>query len=273
MQIYVTDLSIPELSIYHSLSENRLRRYFEPEPGIFICESSKVIRRALDAGYEPLSILTSITDPDEEAEYVFSRCPDIPVYTAEENILKDITGFSLTEGILCAMRRRALPNVGEILSGKRYVAVLEDVENPTNVGAIFRSAAALGVEAVILTHGCADPLYRRAARVSMGTVFQIPWTFMGKDYDTAQILKDGGYTTVAMALSPEAVSVNDPKIKAADKLAVILGNECYGLKEDTISGSDIVAMIPMKHGVDSLNVAAASAVVFWELSVGKRSED
>ena len=268
MQIHVTDIGIPELTIYHSLSENRLRRYFEPEPGIFICESTKVIRRALDAGYEPLSILTSVTDPDKDAEYVLDRCTDIPVYTAAESVLKDITGFSLTEGILCAMRRKPLSEVSEILSGRKLVAVLEDVENPTNVGAIFRSAAALGIEAVVLTHGCSDPLYRRSARVSMGTVFQIPWTFADKDHDTVRVLKDEGYTTVAMALSPEAVSVDDPKIRSADKLAVILGNECYGLKPDTVSESDIVAMIPMRNGVDSLNVAAASAVVFWELSAG-----
>ena len=301
MQIQVTDLEIEELSIYRALNENQLRRYYEPDTGIFICESAKVIRRALEAGYEPLSILTSIHDPSrtgavcnsaddpadnssanfdeidplvdaisdntsDDVRYVFERCRDIPIYMAEEITLKALAGFSLTGGMLCAMHRKPLPSPQDILKSKDRIAVLEDVENPTNVGAIFRSAAALGMKAILLTHGCADPLYRRAARVSMGTVFQIPWTFIPKDSDSVKLLQSEGYTTVAMALSDDARSVSDPKIKSAEKLAVFLGNEGYGLKPETITESDIVAKIPMKEGIDSLNVAAASAVVFWEIS-------
>ncbi len=291
MQIQVTDLDIEELSIYRAFNENQLRRYYEPEPGIFICESAKVIRRALEAGYEPVSILTSIHDPsvyvrqgDSETayqddlsadpaptdsadiKYVFEKCRDIPVYMAEEITLKALAGFSLTGGIMCAMRRKHLPSLKELIMNKDNIAVLEDVENPTNVGAIFRSAAALGVGAILMTHGSADPLYRRAARVSMGTVFQIPWTYVPENADSVKLLKSEGYTTVAMALSDNALTVSDPAIKTALHKAVFLGNEGYGLKPDTISKCDIVAKIPMREGVDSLNVAAASAVVFWEMS-------
>ena len=267
MQIQeITDLGCPELEIYTSLHEPQLLRLNEPEPGVFICETAKVIKRALHAGYEPVSMLTSVTEFTGEVAFVQDKCSNIPIYTAQEDVLKGLVGYSLTDGMLCAMRRKPLPGTEDILDGKRVVAVLEDVENPINVGTIFRSAAALGIEAVVLTYDCADPLYRRSIRVSMGTVFQIPWIVMPIEADHIDILKEAGYTTVAMALSDEAVSIAHPDIKKADKLAIILGNEGYGLDKDTIRRSDHVAKIPMNPEVDSLNVAAAGAVVFWELT-------
>ena len=265
MFIKTADIDDKELSIYNALNENQLRRYNEPGPGLFVCESEKVIRRAFDAGYEPVSVLTSWDDTDRIGE-VFGGTADFPIYLADEEVIRTIGGFALTDGLLCAMRRKTLPGIEEIISGRNGIAVLEDIENPTNVGAIFRSAAALGVEAVLLTYGSSDPLYRRSARVSMGTVFQIPWTMCGGEVDVIAILKGAGFTTIAMALTDNAVSVGDSRIKAAPRKAVILGNEGYGLRPDTISGCDIVAKIPMSPGVDSLNVAAASAVVFWEIS-------
>lgn len=270
MLIQIENPEIPELDIYRQYNENQLRRFYEPEPGLFICESAKVILRALDAGYEPVSILTSLPDTDGETGLVFDRCEDIPIYRCAENALKGMSGSALTGGIMCAMRRKYLPEPSAIISGKKHIAVLEDVENPTNVGAIFRSAAALGIEAVILTHGCADPLYRRAARVSMGTVFQIPWTLTGENADVVSFFKEAGFSTVAMALSDNSVSISDPVIYSNEKLAVFLGNEGYGLRDDTVSRCDIVARIPMNPGIDSLNVAAASAVAFWELTRGDR---
>ncbi len=263
--IEITDLEKPELAIYRERSEIQLLRMNEPAPGIFMGESAKVIRRALDAGYEPISVLTSIDDPNEEVQEIFALCKSVPIYYGSDAILREIAGYALTGGILSAMRRKPLPDVSDVIRNKRLIAVLENVQNPTNVGSIFRSAAAMGVEAVILTSDSSDPLYRRAERVSMGTVFQIDWTIIDKEVDYVSFLNEEGFATVAMALSDDSVSISDPRIKAEEKLAVILGNEGYGLRADTIQRSSYTAKIPMKPGVDSLNVGAASAVMFWEL--------
>ena len=267
--IPITDFSAPELDIYARLNENQLFRYYEPEPGLFIAESPKVIERALNAGYEPVSFLVEKKHIEGEAKDVLARCSGIPVYTAESDILTQLTGFQLTRGALCAMRRRALPSLTEICSGARRIAILEQVMNPTNIGAIFRSAAALNMDAVILTPGCSDPLYRRASRVSMGTVFQIPWTVADNwPQPVMSQLKQLGFKTAAMALSDNSVSIDDEQLMSEEKLAIILGTEGDGLAETTIADCDYTVKIPMTHGVDSLNVAAASAVVFWQL--GKR---
>ena len=267
--IPITDFSAPELDIYARLNENQLFRYYEPEPGLFIAESPKVIERALNAGYEPVSFLVEKKHIEGEAKDVLARCSGIPVYTAESDILTQLTGFQLTRGALCAMRRRALPSLTEICSGARRIAILEQVMNPTNIGAIFRSAAALNMDAVILTPGCSDPLYRRASRVSMGTVFQIPWTIADNWPQLVMSqLKQLGFKTAAMALSDNSVSIDDTRLLAEEKLAIILGTEGDGLAETTIADCDYTVKIPMTHGVDSLNVAAASAVAFWQL--GKR---
>ena len=267
--IPITDFSAPELDIYARLNENQLFRYYEPEPGLFIAESPKVIERALNAGYEPVSFLVEKKHIEGEAKDVLARCSGIPVYTAESDILTHLTGFQLTRGALCAMRRRALPSLTEICSGARRIAILEQVMNPTNIGAIFRSAAALNMDAVILTPGCSDPLYRRASRVSMGTVFQIPWTIADNwPQPVMSQLKQLGFKTAAMALSDNSVSIDDTRLLAEEKLAIILGTEGDGLAETTIADCDYTVKIPMTHGVDSLNVAAASAVAFWQL--GKR---
>lgn len=257
----LTDISVPELEIYARLNEAQLLHYFEPEQGIFIAESPKVIERALNAGYKPISMLMEQRHIEGEAKEIIARC-DVPVYTADEEILTQITGFRLTRGALCAMRRNSLPAVEDICRGARRIAVLENVVNPTNVGAIFRSAAALGMDAVLLTEGCSDPLYRRAARVSMGTVFQVRWTYFDGNMDTLRRL---GFATAAMALDDNSVSISDPKLAAEKRLAIVLGTEGDGLAERTISDCDYTVKIPMSHGVDSLNVAAASAVAFWEL--------
>ena len=267
--IEITDFLAPELDIYARLNEAQLLHYFEPEEGIFIAESPKVIERALDAGYEPISMLMEKRHLDGEAKDIIARC-DVPVYTADEAILTGITGYKLTRGALCAMRRKPLPAVEDICDGARRIAVLENVMNPTNVGAIFRSAAALGMDAVLLTPACCDPLYRRSVRVSMGTVFQVPWTRIGENAaDWPQkgldILKKHGFKTAALALNDHAVSIDDPALMKAEKLALILGTEGDGLCEKTIADCDFCAIIPMSHGVDSLNVAAASAVAFWQL--------
>ncbi len=264
--IEVTDLNLPELQIYHQLSENQLYHINEPDLGIFIAESPKVIGRALYAGYEPISLLLEKDQTEKEAEEIVDRCiNDLPIYIAESSVLTKITGFHLTRGVLCAMRRKELPSVAEIVHDARRIAVLENVTNPTNLGAIVRSAAALGMDAVLFTSGCTDPLYRRAARVSMGTVFQIPWTYLpeGKEIET---LKDLGFKTVAMALRNDTKDINDNELKTADKLAIFLGAEGDGLLPETISACDYCVKIPMAHGVDSLNVAACSAVAFWELA-------
>lgn len=264
--IPITDFSAPELDIYARLNENQLFRYYEPEPGLFIAESPKVIERALNAGYEPVSFLVEKKHIEGEAKDVLARCSGIPVYTAESDILTQLTGFQLTRGALCAMRRRALPSLTEICSGARRIAILEQVMNPTNIGAIFRSAAALNMDAVILTPGCSDPLYRRASRVSMGTVFQIPWTVADNwPQPVMSQLKQLGFKTAAMALSDNSVSIDDARLLSEEKLAIILGTEGDGLAETTIADCDYTVKIPMTHGVDSLNVAAASAVAFWQL--------
>ena len=268
--ITITDFSKPELAVYSSLTEARLHHYYEPEEGIFIAESPKVIERALDAGYIPISLLLERKHIEGQAKEIIARCPDIPVYTAEFDVLTKLTGFQLTRGVLCAMRRKKLPDIAEVCKEARRIAVLENVMNPTNVGAIFRSAAALGMDLVLLTPACSDPLYRRSIRVSMGTVFQIPWTYIGSEkspwpQDGISLLKSMGFKTAAMALSEQAVNIDNPQLMAEEKLAVILGTEGNGLSAATIADCDYTVCIPMAHGVDSLNVAAASAVAFWQL--------
>ena len=264
--IEITDLSAPELDVYARLTEAQLLNRFEPAKGMFIAESPKVIHRALDGGCQPVSLLMERKDIDGSAREILARCPEIPVYTADESVLCQLTGYHLTRGGLCAMRRPAKPSLEEICAKANRIVILENVQNPTNVGAIFRSAAALGMDAVLLTPGCSDPLYRRSARVSMGTVFQIPWTFTGAwpEEGMAQ-LKALGFKTAALALSDRSVSIDDPALMAEEKLALLLGSEGDGLTDQTIASCDYTVKIPMYHGVDSLNVAAASAVAFWQL--------
>lgn len=272
--IEITDFDAPELDVYARLTEAQLLNKDHPEDGLFIAESPKVISRALDGGYEPVSFLVEKKQVLEDAETiaVLGKCGNVPVYTAEFEVLTKLTGFKLTRGMLCAMKRRRLPGLQEICNGCDRIAVLENVMNPTNVGAIFRSAAALHMDAVILTGGCSNPLYRRASRVSMGTVFQIPWTFVNNSViwpeEGMKILRELGFKTAAMALKEDSASIDDPELMKEDKLAVILGTEGDGLAPETIADCDYTVMIPMSHGVDSLNVAAASAVAFWQL--GKR---
>ena len=272
--IEITDFDAPELDVYARLTEAQLLNKDHLEDGLFIAESPKVISRALDGGYEPVSVLVEKKQVLEDAETiaVLGKCGNVPVYTAEFEVLTKLTGFKLTRGMLCAMKRRRLPDLQEICNGCDRIAVLENVMNPTNVGAIFRSAAALHLDAVILTGGCSNPLYRRASRVSMGTVFQIPWTFVDNSViwpeEGMKILRELGFKTAAMALKEDSVSIDDPELMKEDKLAVILGTEGDGLAPETIADCDYTVMIPMSHGVDSLNVAAASAVAFWQL--GKR---
>lgn len=267
--IEITDFAAPELNIYARYSEVQLLRINEPNPGIFIAESPKVVERALDAGYEPISMLVEHKHIETQAKELIARCGNIPVYTAEYDVLTKLTGFALTRGMLCAMTRRTLPTVEEVCSNARQIAVLENVVNPTNVGAIFRSAAALHMDAVLLTSGCSNPLYRRAMRVSMGTVFQVPWTiFPEKEKwpeDGMATLQRLGFKTAAMALRNDTVNIDDPGLMSEEKLAIVLGTEGDGLCEDTIANCDYTVKISMAHGVDSLNVAAASAVAFWQL--------
>ena len=270
--IEITDFSAPELDAYARLTENQLVNREHPEQGMFIAESPIVIERALNAGCVPVSFLLEKKHIEAQAREILARCPDVPVYTAEFDVLTNLTGFKLTRGALCAMRRPKLPSVEEICAGARRIAVLENVMNPTNVGAIFRSAAALGMDAVLLTPACSDPLYRRAIRVSMGTVFQVPWTYLGSEADQwpqpgIQILREFGFKTAAMALSDESVSIRDPRLGKEEKLAIVLGTEGDGLSAQTIADCDYTVRIPMTHGVDSLNVAAASAVAFWQLQI------
>ena len=261
--IELTDFSAPELDVYARLTEAQLLNRHNLKEGLFIAESPKVIDRALNAGCVPVSILVEKSHLRGESLEVILRCGDIPVYTAHFDVLTQLTGYQLTRGMLCAMRRPALPAVGEVLRSARRVAVLEDVMNPTNLGAIFRSAAALGMDAVLLTPACSNPLYRRSARVSMGTVFQVPWTYLDENWlDT---LREAGFKTCAMALRDDSYSVDDPALRKVERLAVVLGTEGDGLADSTIAGCDYTVKIPMYHGVDSLNVAAASAVAFWEL--------
>lgn len=304
--IEIKDLDAPELQIYYNLNEAQLFHYFEPKPGIFIAESPKVIKRALDAGCVPMSFLMEKKHVKTQAKEILARCEklqsqdikqtdkmeaengnssmaaehdipvctaecEIPVYIAEIEVLAKITGYQLTRGMLCAMYRPTLPSVEQICKNARRVAILENVVNPTNVGAIFRSAAALGMDAVLLTSACAGPLYRRASRVSMGTVFQIPWTYFDKNAcwpdGAMDVLHKLGYKTAAMALRDDSVSIDDEKMMAEEKLAIVLGTEGDGLADHTIADCDYTVKIPMTHGVDSLNVAAASAVAFWQLGM------
>jgi tRNA G18 (ribose-2'-O)-methylase SpoU len=268
--IEITDFAAPQLDIYARLTENQLLNRHEPEKGIFIAESPKVIERALAAGCRPVSFLVEHRHIETQAKELIERCGDIPVYTAEFDVLTQLTGYQLTRGMLCAMYRPKLPTIEEVCAGARRIAVLENVENPTNIGAIFRSAAALNMDAVLLTNGCSNPLYRRAIRVSMGTVFQIPWTFFDKQTewpkDGVARLHELGFRTAAMALSDNSVCIDDEKLMNEPKLAIVLGTEGDGLADGTISDCDYTVRIPMSHGVDSLNVAAASAVAFWQLS-------
>ena len=274
--IKITDFSDPHLDVYARYTENQLLNRHEPEKGIFIAESPKVIERALDAGCVPISFLMEEKHVEGEGRELIRRCSRIPVYAAEFSVLTRLTGFALTRGMLCAMYRPPLPSVQEVCRGKKRIAVLERVVNPTNVGAIFRSAAALGMEGVLLTAGCSNPLYRRAIRVSMGTVFQIPWTFLEEaSWPEEGILKlrAMGFKTAAMALKEDSVRMDDPVLKNEERLAVILGTEGDGLAGDTLADCDYTVRIPMFHGVDSLNVAAASAVAFWELGLGKEKKE
>ena len=261
--IEITDFSAPELDIYARKTENQLLNREHPEDGIFIAESPKVVERALDAGYEPVSVLVERRHIEGEARELLARCGDIPIYTAEFDVLTLLTGFQLTRGVLCAMRRRALPGLEELLDGCTRIAVLENVMNPTNVGAIFRSAAALGMDAVLLTPCSSNPLYRRSIRVSMGTVFQVPWTFAPENWQAQ--LKRLGFATAALALRDDTLSIRDQRLSQAPKLALVLGTEGDGLADGTIANCDYTVKIPMSHGVDSLNVAAASAVAFFQL--------
>lgn len=267
--IRISDFAAPELDVYARLREIQLLNRREPEKGIFIAESPRVIERALDAGCVPLSFLAEERYVEKEAKELLARCGNIPVYAAEVDVLVQITGYKLTRGMLCAMRRPPLRTVEEICRNARRIAVLENIVNPTNVGAVFRSAAALNMDAVLLTPDCSDPLYRRSIRVSMGTVFQIPWTWLdGKNAwpeDGMTLLRKMGFRTVAMALTEDSVSIDDPGLLCEERLAVILGTEGDGLADETIADCDYRVRIPMAHGVDSLNVAAASAVAFWEL--------
>jgi len=270
MIINIKDFNDKELDVYARLTENQLLNRHEPEKGIFIAESPKVIERALDAGCTPLSLLLEYKHVEGQAKDIISRCGDIPVFTASFDVLSNLTGFNLTRGALCAMRRPALPTVEEVCKGARRIAILENVMNPTNVGAIFRSAAALNMDAVLLTDASSNPLYRRAIRVSMGTVFQIPWTFLDTKSEEpgayVNTLHDLGFKVAAMALKEDSVNIDNPSLMAEDKLAIVLGTEGDGLCDSTIDGCDYTVCVPMSHGVDSLNVAAASAVAFWQLS-------
>lgn len=268
--IEITDFSAPELDVYARLTEAQLLNRFEPAKGMFIAESPKVIHRALDGGYEPVSLLMERKDITGAAREVIARCPGIPVYTADEELLCNLTGYHLTRGVLCAMRRPAPHTAEELCRNAHRVAVLEGIVDSTNIGAIFRGAAALGMDAVLLSPSCCDPLCRRAVRVSMGTVFQVPWAVLGDspaDWPEGGMarLHAMGFKTAAMALDNRAVSIDDPALHAEDKLAIVLGTEGDGLAHNTIAHCDYTVMIPMQHGVDSLNVAAAGAVAFWEL--------
>lgn len=274
-QIEIKDFHAPELDIYARWNEVQLLNRHEPEKGIFIAESPRVIERALDAGYIPISILTERRHLETQAREIICRCGEIPVYTAEFDLLSELTGFPLTRGMLCAMRRPGFLSVEQVCRGARRIAVLEHVMNPTNIGAIFRSAAALNMDGVLLTSDCSYPLYRRAIRVSMGTVFQIPWTYLDQSPLWPEmgigLLRELGFKTAAMALRNDTVDIRDPELNREERLAVVLGTEGDGLASTTIETCDYTICIPMAHGVDSLNVAAASAVAFWEL--GKRKEE
>ena len=265
--IEITDFLDPALDVYARLSENQLVNRDNPGEGLFIAESPKVIHRALDVGCVPVSFLVDDREMHGDAAPVLARCPETPIYTAPFEVLTQLTGFKLTRGLLCAMRRPGCASLESLLAGKRRIAVLENVMNPTNVGAIIRSAAALHMDAVLLTPGCSDPLYRRAIRVSMGTVFQVPWGWLPENWGAK--LHELGFKTAAMALKEDTLSIRDPRLHAEEKLAIVLGTEGDGLADATIEGCDFTVKIPMSHGVDSLNVAAASAVAFFQLGGGE----
>ena len=270
--IEITDLSAPELVPFTNTSELSLMKSTEYEHGIFIAESPKVIQTALKSGFTPISLLVERKYIYKQSDNIIKLCGNIPVYTASSEVLTELTGFKMTQGALCAMRRRALPLPASILAGAERIAVLEDVMNQTNIGAIFRSAAALGFDAVLLTPSCSDPLFRRSIRVSMGTVFQLPWAYLSSGApDYVKELHDLGFTCAAMALRNDNISINDARLKGEKKLAVIFGTEGNGLKSETIDACDYTIKIPMMHDVDSLNVAAASAVAFWELNKNYQS--
>lgn len=263
--IEISDFSAPELDVYARLTENQLLNRADPKNAMFVAESPLVIGRAMDAGCVPLSFLMEPKHIEGRGHEILARCADdVPVYTAPLEVLTQLTGFHLTRGMLCCMLRPALPALSELCAASRRVAVLENVMNPTNIGAIFRSAAALGMDAVLLTAAGSDPLYRRAARVSMGTVFQVPWTYLPEDADWQDVLYSYGFKTAAMALRDDSLSIADPRLREVEKLAVVLGTEGDGLASETIAACDYTVKIPMSHGVDSLNVAAASAVAFYQ---------
>ena len=275
--VEITDFHAPELDIYARLTETQLRSSHGIENSLFIAESPHVIERALDAGCVPESLLMlpKMLDGREKGQEILARCGDVPVYVAEEGCLKQLTGFPLTRGVLCAMRRPPLPNAEDLLKSSTRIVILEDVMNPTNLGAIFRSAAAMGMDAILLTPASTDPLYRRCIRVSMGTVFQIPWAWIGEELTDwpgpgMQLLREYGFRTAAMALRDESVSIDHPALLAEEKLAVVLGTEGDGLVDRTIADCDYTVKIPMAHGVDSLNVAAAGAVAFWQLGNARK---
>ena len=268
--VEISDFSASELDVYARLTENQLLCRADPQNALFIAESPKVIERALDAGYEPISLLMERKHIEGQAKEIIERCGNIPVFTSTLDVLTQLTGFPLTRGVLCAMRRKPLPDFREVIRNARRIAVLEDVMNPTNIGAIVRSAAALNMDAILFTPACCDPLYRRAVRVSMGTIFQIPWAYIGEspaDWPQAGMnrLRELGFRTAAMALRDDSVRMDDKALMAEEKLAIILGTEGDGLSGSTIADCDYTVRIPMSHGVDSLNVAAASAVAFWQL--------
>ncbi|MCR5416222.1 MAG: RNA methyltransferase [Pseudobutyrivibrio sp.] len=265
--IKIEDINDSRLDIFTKYNEAQLFHYFEPNGGAFIAETPEVIKRALNRGCEPMAFLVEEKAFDTQVVQALMADieDDVNIFVARLEVINKITGFNLTRGVLVACKRPDLPQVTELLEGSKKVAILEDVMNPTNVGAIFRSAAALGVDAIFLTKGSADPFYRRAARVAMGTVFQVPWTYFEKDSDYVKILHDQGYSVASMALKDNAISLSSPELKEPEKLAVVFGTESTGIKASTIAASDFVTIIPMHHGVDSLNVAAASAVTFWEL--------
>ena len=271
--IEIQNFSDPALDLYARLTENQLLNRADPENALFIAESPLVIGRALDAGCEPVSFLMERQHTQGKGREILARCcQDVPVYTAEESVLAQLTGFHLTRGMLCAMRRPKLPSVEEVCRSARRIVVLENVMNPTNIGAIFRSAAALGMDTVLLTCAGSDPLYRRASRVSMGNVFLIPWTYLPEEGDWTQLLRSFGFRTVAMALRDDSVRLDDPRLAAEEKLAIVMGTEGDGLASTTIASCDYTVKIPMYHGVDSLNVAAASAVAFYELGLPPPNE-
>ncbi len=261
--IYLNSIDDPALDVYARLTEAQIRNRLEPEKGVFIAESPKVIRLALDAGFEPVSFLMEEKHIEGDAKGLLARCPDAPVYTGSRETLQSLTGYALTRGVLAAMKRPPLPALDNVIKNAKRVAVLDGIVDAGNLGAIVRSAAALNIDAVLFSSTCCDPLNRRAVRVSMGTIFQVPWTVLPEN--GLQFLRERGFVTLAMALVDDSLPMDDPKLKACEKLAIVLGTEGDGLSKETIMGCDHAVKIPMAHGVDSLNVAAASAVAFWEL--------